>query len=134
MKMPSPYSEDLRLRAVEAYENGEGSQIEIAERFKISLPTFERYWRRYKQTGSVSAIAGKKGRPRLISAEKSFEVRKIIENPPDITLQEICDEYNRRNKTNISIFVMYGVVKKLGFRRKKKSHYALEQERPDIKK
>jgi transposase len=132
--MASPYSEDLRWRAVEAYENGEGSQAEIAERFKISLPTFERYWRRYKQTGSVSAIPGEKGRPRLISEEKSFDVKKIIEKKPDTTLQEICDEYNKKNKTNISIFVMYGVVKKLGFRRKKKSHYALEQERPDIKK
>lgn len=132
--MPSPYSEDLRWRAVEAYEKGEGSQAEISERFKISLPTFERYWRRYKETGSVSAIPGEKGRPRLISKEKIFEIKNIIEKTPDTTLQEICDKYNKKNKTNISIFVMHGVVKKLGFRRKKKSHYALEQERPDIKK
>lgn len=132
--MPSPYSEDLRWRAVEAYENGEGSQTEISERFKISVPTFERYWRKYKKTGTVSVIKGKMGRRRLIEEKKEPEIKNIIERKPDITLQEMCDIYNKKHKSNISIFVMHGVVKKLGFRRKKKSHYALEQERPDIKK
>jgi len=132
--MPSPYSEDLRWRAVEAYANGEGSQAEISERFKISVPTFERYWRKYKITGGVSVVKGKMGRKRLVEEKREPEIKKIIEKKPDITLQEMCDIYNKKYKCNISIFVMHGVIKRLGFRRKKKSHYALEQERPDIKK
>jgi putative transposase len=35
--MPAPYSQDLRLRVVNAYHNKEASQRQIAQRFKVSL-------------------------------------------------------------------------------------------------
>lgn len=132
--MPAPYSEDLRWRTVEAYANGEGSQREIAERFKISLPTFERYWRLYQRTGKLTPILEKSGRPSLISGDNIERVKRIMEECPDATLKEICHEYNGQRKRKAGISVMHRVLKKLGYRRKKKSHYAQEQERPDIKK
>lgn len=132
--MPAPYSEDLRWKAIQAYENKEGNQREIAERFKLSLRSFERYLRRYKETGGVSPILDQGGRRSTIDEKGLDEIKKIIKLKPDMTLQELCEHHTKKSKKKVGISVMHRTVKKLGFRRKKKSHYALEQERPDIKK
>lgn len=42
--MARPYSLDLRIRVIRAYQNQEGSQRQIAQRFQVSL-TFVRNFR-----------------------------------------------------------------------------------------
>jgi transposase-like protein len=37
--MPQPYSADLRERVLVAYEQGEGSQVAIARRFRVCPAT-----------------------------------------------------------------------------------------------
>ncbi len=37
--MPQPYSADLRERVLVAYEQGEGSQVAIAHRFRVCPAT-----------------------------------------------------------------------------------------------
>ncbi|WP_246162995.1 MULTISPECIES: helix-turn-helix domain-containing protein [Brasilonema] len=53
--MPVPYSTDLRQRVVDAYKAKEGSQRQLADRFKVSLSFVQRLIRRYRNTGKVSA-------------------------------------------------------------------------------
>src|SRR5919198_5157731 len=48
MYMPAPYSNDLRWKVVNAYQNGEGDQQEIAQRFSVSLSFVKRLWKRYQ--------------------------------------------------------------------------------------
>lgn len=54
--MPNPYGLDLRERAVAAYEAGEGSYADIADRFSVAKRTLERWVERGRRTGSVAAI------------------------------------------------------------------------------
>jgi transposase len=53
--MPVPYSTDLRQRVVDGYKAKEGSQRQLADRFKVSLSFVQRLIRRYRNTGKVSA-------------------------------------------------------------------------------
>lgn len=132
--MPAPYSKDLRKKIVEAYKAGEGTQEEISERFKVCLLTVKRYWKKFQETGDIEAIKGEKGRPASISG-KHLEERllKIVEKHPDATLEELCEFYNKKQGIKVVIpMVMHRTLKRLGVKRKKKSHYAAEQERPDI--
>lgn len=131
--MPAPYSKDIRQKAIEAYAAGEGSQATIAKRFKIATLTFKRYWKRYQETGDIEAIKGDVGRKPSICGEAAEQkLLKIVEQHPDATLAELCDLYNKNCPKKVIPMVMYRTLNRLGIKRKKKSHYAQEQDRPDI--
>lgn len=51
--MPKAYSIDFREKVLDAYLNHEGSNREIAKRFKISISTVKRIGQRYRNTGKI---------------------------------------------------------------------------------
>ena len=53
MASGSPLSMDLRVRAVDAYENGEGTLQEIADRFCIGRTTLCDLLRLYRYAGTL---------------------------------------------------------------------------------
>ena len=55
--MPAPYSIDLRQRVIDAYKAKEGSQRQLAERFKVSLSFVKRLICRYRDTGQGVKVA-----------------------------------------------------------------------------
>jgi len=133
--MPAPYSKDLRSKVIEAYQSGEGTQAEIAERFKLCLLTVKRYWKRYQETGAIEAKQDIKTgrRPSVFGAAAEQRLLDIVEKHPDATLEELCVIYNKKKgiKSVIPV-VMHRTLKRLCVKRKKKSHYAQEQDRPDV--
>ncbi|MDJ0553927.1 MAG: helix-turn-helix domain-containing protein [Microcoleaceae cyanobacterium MO_207.B10] len=52
--MARPYSRDLRIRVIRAYQNQEGSQRQIAQRFQVSLTFVRNLLRHYRTTGTVN--------------------------------------------------------------------------------
>ena len=53
--MPSPYSEDLRQKAIAAVKRGERKK-DVTQMFKISRNTLDLWLKREKQTGECRAI------------------------------------------------------------------------------
>ncbi len=49
--MPQPYSADLRERVLAAYEQGDGSQVAIARRFRVCPATGSNWIRQARQEG-----------------------------------------------------------------------------------
>ena len=84
-----PYSQDLRERVIAALEAGGQSQAEIAEPFAVSLPTLEKWWRRWRQTGSCTARPHAGGVRRALRDCEDF-LRAEIQKQPDATLDELC--------------------------------------------
>ena len=132
--MPTSYSLDLRMRIIQAYVNKEGNQSEIAEQFKISLTSFRRYWKQYQQIGKVTISKYYPGRKAKMDSEGLKTVEAIVTAQPDITLKELCRAYKKHHRVKIHESTMSKACKKLRLRYKKKSLYAQEQERADIKK
>ena len=133
--MPVPYSVDLRERIVSAYANGEGSQQEIADKYEVSKVSVYRYWRQHELSGDVSPVLGAGGRPSRIDESGLEALKLLVEGQPDITLAELVKQYAGRKRANkVGKSVLQRALINLGFRRKKKSHYCIEQDRPDIKK
>lgn len=52
--MTRPYSPDLRLRVIRAYQNKESSQRQIAQRFQVSFTFVRNLLRYYRNTGTVN--------------------------------------------------------------------------------
>lgn len=91
--MSNSYPIELRERAVRAYEAGEGTYDEVAERFTIGSATLERWVRRKRETGTVA--------PRPAGGGNFSPVDfKILEEElvakPDMTTFELTVAYNRR--------------------------------------
>jgi hypothetical protein len=57
------YSIDLRQKILSAWQNKEGTQRELAKRFKVSLSFLRDFLRRYRETGQIAARALLRGSP-----------------------------------------------------------------------
>jgi transposase len=86
-------TEDLRRRAVMAYERGEGSCAALAAVFALHPRTLERWVARWRKTRSLA------NRPRGGGWRSPIDVavvHRLVREVPDATVAEMCAEYNRR--------------------------------------
>jgi len=91
--MPKPYSIDLREKIVAAYENKEGSMQKLANRFKVSKNFVADLLKRVKQTGICAPKTHGGGHPPSVKVQGETFLKVLIENKPDLILEEIRDEY-----------------------------------------
>lgn len=133
--MPEPYSLDLRRKAILAYEEGEGTQQEVAQLFGIGLRTLKEWIFLKKETGDVQSKEHiHRGQLPIIDDKGLLFIKRLIENKPDILISDIQELYAKKFNVEVAQSMVSRAMKKLKFRRKKKSEYALEQDRDDVKK
>lgn len=132
--MPKCYGKDLREKIRETYENKEGSFKKVAERFKVSLNTVKRIIYRYRETGTVATYLHRVGRREMIDESGRETLRKLIKESPDMTLREIQKAYEKHHGVKPVLGVFHRVLKELKLPYKKKSLFAQQQLREDIKK
>ena len=132
--MPAPYSTDLRERIVEAYKSGKGSARMLAKMFDVGKSTVTDYLRLDKLNGNVNPKKATGGQKSHIDTKGLAFILKCVEKKPDIMLAALCEKYFKRRKIKVSTSMMCRALKKMNLRRKKKSLYASEQERKDVKK
>ena len=112
-----PYSEDLRVRVVEAVDVGM-ARSEVGRVFAVSLPTIKRWMRRRRETGGVApkAIPG----PAAIkTAGLPAALPERLAGRPDATLDEHCAWWHRASGHQISRATMSRAIGALGWTRKK---------------
>jgi transposase len=113
------YSSDLRRRIIQAIQDNEETQPEIAERFSVGLSFVEKLWRRFRETGSYQALPHSGGRERLLKNNESLIRRKVAEQP-DITLLELADYVSEQTGHKaVSEVVMWGELERMNLPRKK---------------
>ena len=126
--MTKPYSEDLRIRTVEAVANGM-SRRQAAKVFKVGASSVIRWADQHDRTGSVAAkpMGGSRG----TSIEGSEWLLRLIAGQPDLTLEEM----RRALAEQRNLAVGHGSVWRFCDREKlsfKKSLRAAQQDRPDV--
>lgn len=115
-----PISNDLRRRIIEAIQENEESQPEIATRFSVSLSTLEKLWHRFRTTGSYEPKPAAGGRGRVLKAEEEF-IRAEVSAQPDITLAELTSKVMARNtQAAVSLMTLSNELQRLGLPRKKR--------------
>jgi len=124
----NPYPVALRSRIVEAVDRGVGSLPAIAALFRVSLSCVSSYLQLREQTGSLCPRPNPGGRAPAIPAERYPELRQLLHEQPDLTLDQIRD----RMHLSCSLAAVCRTLQKLGLSRKKKALHAAEQQRPDV--
>ncbi len=128
--MPKPYSIDLRKKIVAAYENKEGSMQKLADRFKVSTNFVADLLKRVKQSGQVAPKAHGGGHPRSVKAQGETFLKDLIENQPDLILEEIRDEYNEHFDP-VSRSTIDRTLTRLKLTRKKKTLFDPRKNTPE---
>jgi transposase len=114
-----PYSTDLRKRIVDAYHKGEGSLQDLATRFKVAPKTVQNYLKRKRETGSVEPRPHGGGPAPKLDDAGVRELRTVVEEKNDRTLDEIAKELDRRCKVRVGRSTVWRIVERLGITRKK---------------
>jgi transposase len=117
--MPKALSTDLRERAVKAYENGEGTLVELGARFGVGEASVKRWVWRWRKDGTLEPRP-RPGAPRIVDAEGHEALREIVTAHPDYTRDELADELQQRIGISVSVATMGRMLKRIGWTRKKR--------------
>lgn len=115
-----PYSNDLRRRIVEAIQENEATQSDIAGRFVVSISFVEKLWQRFRTTGSYAALPRGGGRQRVL-ADAALLIREAVKEESDLTLAELCRRVAAASdKEPVSTMTMCNELHRLRLPRKKR--------------
>jgi transposase len=114
-----PYSTDFRLKVVRAYEQGEGSQRELARIFGVSLSFVQGLLQRYRQTGGVAPKPHGGGNPGKVRPYLAL-VQHLHQQQPDASLAERCERLAAAAPVHVGRTTMQRVLRQLGLTRKKR--------------
>ena len=123
-----PYSMDLRERVAAAIDEHEGSQRQIARRFRVSLSFVARLLRRHRQTGGLDPRPHGGGHPPALREGDLPHLRELVQQQPDATLEEL----RQRLGVSCSLKAIWRALKALDLPRKKKIPRACEQGNPKV--
>lgn len=118
-------TEGIRQRAIEAYEAGEGTQAQIAGMYRITLRTFGRWWRQYRQHGTW----GPSPRGHRAAAYQGADLEALdqaLTSRPDATLEQL------REQTGVacSIMAVHRATLRLDWHYKKSRYERLSKTGP----
>jgi len=113
------YSIDLRKKILSAWENKEGSQRELAKRFKVSLSFIRDFLRRYRATGEIAARPQGGDRRSKLKGQKEELLKIMVTEQSDIYLREIQAAIKEQKGIEVSISSLSRTLNRLNLKRKK---------------
>lgn len=112
------YSVDLRRRVVEAYQNKEGSQRQLAQRFKLSRATIQRWLNRYRQDKALTPKPRGGRAPKLDQAAQDY-LADLLQRKPDVTLEDYAELLAEQTGYRLHPSTLWRYARRLGYRYKK---------------
>ena len=117
--MSKPLSSDLRERIVSAYLRGEGTYVEIAERFGVGEASVSRLLTRFRETKRVDPDPHGGGQPARVPVDKYPALKALVAEQADRSVEELRAIWQKRFKVKLSRSAMQRAVLKAGLRWKK---------------
>ena len=109
------YSMDLRERVVRAYDQKVGTQEQIAQLFKVSVPWIKKLLGRRRQTGRIAPKPHGGGWTPKFSGRTLEQLRARVDQNPDATLEELLEQ----SGVDASIMAVHRALERLRCHRKK---------------
>ena len=111
------YASDLRERVLRARGQGQSAQA-VAQTFSLSKRSVERYWRRYQETGRLTA-GQMGGHRRSKLAPHDARLREWIGERPDLTLGELQQRCREQLRVRLGTTALWHRLQRLGLSYKK---------------
>ena len=114
-----PYSHDLRVRIFNYSLNH--SVRATARMFRVSPNTVYLLKKLFLETGSLQPRTPTHDPPFAISTEGEMHLRLLLSADVDLTLEELCDCYERIYGKRVGLTTMHNTLKRLNITRKRKT-------------
>ena len=124
-KVSAMLHNEARKLILEAYDKGV-SVKELAKCFSVNTCSIYRLLKCRNETGSYETQTNLRGKKPKLSDADHQHILSLLEKQPVITCLEIIETLN----LPVSIDTVWRFLQQAGYRRKKKSLHASEQERP----
>lgn len=111
-------STDLRIRAVNAYQSGQGTRREVALRFMVSESSLRRWIILAEETGGFEPRP-MSGRPPIISDEDLPNFECFVLENADETLQGLADIWEEKTSQKMTFVTVNNYLKKIDLTYKK---------------
>jgi transposase len=105
---------ELRRRIVDAYERGEGTYFELAQRFGVGEATVYRLLKLRRERGDVTPRA-----PTGVMDEEMPQFVRLVNALPDATLEQLKEAWVSRTKRPLSRSSIVRALRRAGIVRKK---------------
>ena len=112
------HSIDLRQRIFNY--NLTHSVRQTAEVFRVSPETVQRLKNLFFETGDLAPRPCNAVHEHAVSPEGELYLQVLLKEQPDMTLQQLCENYQLVYGVTVGITTMHNLLKRLGFSRKKK--------------
>jgi transposase len=113
------YSLDFRQKILDVYQKENLSQRELAERFDVALSFIIKILKQKRETGDIAPKSHGGGNPARLRSEQYPLIAELIEAKNDMTIAELCAEFQQRLQLKVSRSTMGRAVQKLQLQRKK---------------
>lgn len=132
--MGRAYSDDLRVRILEASERGEGSCRVLAHRFGVSWEYVRKVRQQRTRNGNRKRLMQSRfGVRSRVTDEVRAHMLALVEAQADITIAELRDKIHADKDVAISWTLTQNWVKRLGLRLKKsRSTPSSEIQKPTV--
>ncbi len=114
--MVRAYSNDLRRKFLQAYDEGEGTLEELAEQFRMSLGWAKKISARRSRTGEMDAPVWRHGPVSRVTLAVREWIRSQIRGRPDVTLLELRERLEEAQHVRLSVGRMWLASCPLGLR------------------
>ncbi len=117
--MAKPYGDDLRRKFLWAYDQGEETLEELADRFLVSVGWAKKISAQRNRTGQAERVPHQPGRKWRAGAEAQRQVMDWVASKPDLTLAQLQAKLSSEAGVSLSLGRIWHLLKKLGLRLKK---------------
>jgi len=117
--MAKAYSDDLRRKLLEAHDRGEGSLLELAKRFGVSVPWAWKISRQRRRSGQMERVEQRHGPRSCMTAAVQASLRGLVRQQPDVTLMELQQRLWASERVRVSYQHLWRVLQNMGLRLKK---------------
>ncbi len=107
-----PYSHDIRVRVVQSYQNGEGSQRQLARRYNVSLSFVQQLLKRYRETGNIVPRQYNNKTASKIDHNSLQLILDLVDSDPQLPLSQLCERLAQERQLFISRATMWRTIRK----------------------
>jgi transposase len=107
---------DLRERILSSYDDEEGTRLDIAARYRVSLGMVKKLLQQRRRTGDIRPRYYRCGRKPMVLPSHEQQLRALLARQPDLTLKEL----RRATALNCSLPAIHYALERLGLTYKKR--------------
>ena len=111
--MAQAYSNDMRRKFFEVYDEGGGTLEEVAEHLRVSVGWAKKISARRTRSGEITAPQWRHGPASRVTEEIAEWIREQIRRQPDVTLRELGERLAECKGVRVSTTRLWWAVQRL---------------------